>query len=52
MIDDYICALVGGSLRAGDDADDAGWFAGPELAHLDLVPGLVEALTDWDALPD
>jgi len=52
VIDDYVCAVVGGTLQAGTDADEAGWFARSALAGLDLVPGLVEALSAWDALPD
>ena len=51
VIDDYVCSVAGGTLRAGDDADAAGWYARTDLAGLDLVPGLVEALTGWDALP-
>src|SRR4051812_36294610 len=50
VIDDYACALVGGVLRAGDDAADAGWFAADELATLALVPGLLEALRGWGVL--
>ena len=45
------CRLAGGTLRAGDDAADAGWFAPAGLAGLELAPGLVEALRGWDALP-
>lgn len=52
VIDDYVCSVVGGRLRAGDDAEDAAWFGRADLPGLDLVPGLVEALTEWDALPD
>ena len=51
VIDDYVCAVAGGMLQAADDADDAGWFDRADLAGLALVPGLVEALTAWDALP-
>jgi ADP-ribose pyrophosphatase YjhB (NUDIX family) len=51
VIDDYACALVGGALRAGDDATDAGWFGAAELAALPLVPGLLGALSDWGLLP-
>jgi ADP-ribose pyrophosphatase YjhB (NUDIX family) len=50
VIDDFVCALVGGDLRAGDDAADAGWFAPSELTDLDLVPGLADALTGWGLL--
>jgi len=36
--------------RAGDDADDAGWFTEEELLRLDCVDGLVEALRSWAVL--
>jgi ADP-ribose pyrophosphatase YjhB (NUDIX family) len=51
VIDDFVCDLVGGQLQAGDDAAEAGWFAPDALSRLDLVPGLVEALTAWGVLP-
>lgn len=51
VIDDFVCRRVGGELRAGDDAADVRWCRRAELAGLPLVPGLVEALTEWDALP-
>jgi hypothetical protein len=38
-------------LVAGDDATDARWVTTAELAELAVVPGLVEALAEWDALP-
>ncbi len=41
-----------GEPRAGDDADDARWVSATELASLSTSPGLVEALAQWDALPD
>ena len=50
VIDDFACELVGGTLRAGDDATDARWFAVAELATLPLVPGLLEALSGWGVL--
>ena len=51
-IADYACAVVGGTLRAGDDALDARWCAAADLAALPLVDGLVETLATWGALPD
>lgn len=51
VIADLVCRVTGGTLAAGDDAADAGWFAAAELATLPVVPGLVEALTDWQVLP-
>lgn len=52
VIDDFVCRVVGGELSAGDDATDARWVSRSELAELPLVPGLVEALDEWDASPD
>ncbi|MGQ0632676.1 MAG: NUDIX hydrolase [Sporichthyaceae bacterium] len=48
---DYACAVVGGTLRAGDDASDARWVSRAELANLDTSPGLIEALESWGMLP-
>ena len=50
-IADYRCTVVGGLLRAGDDALDARFVDRAAMAALPLVHGLVEALTDWGALP-
>ncbi|MDQ4010331.1 MAG: NUDIX domain-containing protein [Actinomycetota bacterium] len=50
-IHDYICLATGGSLQAGDDADEARWCDAETLARLPIVDGLVEALTVWDCLP-
>lgn len=37
---------------AGDDAAAARWVSRGELGALPLVAGLVEALTEWQVLPD
>jgi 8-oxo-dGTP diphosphatase len=50
-IADYRCAVVGGTLRAGDDACDALWCDAAALADLPLVPLLIDTLRAWDALP-
>jgi 8-oxo-dGTP diphosphatase len=50
-IDDFVCAVVGGVLQAGDDADEARWVRRDELPALSLVPGLLDALTEWDLMP-
>ena len=50
-IEDFVCAVHGGDLRAGDDAAEARWVTRAELADLDLTPGLVGALTEWGLLP-
>ena len=51
LIDDFRCRVLTGALRAGDDADDARWVTRGDLATLPLVPGLLDALTDWGLLP-
>jgi 8-oxo-dGTP diphosphatase len=51
LIADYRCAVVGGTLRAGDDATDARWCDAATLASLPLVPLLYDTLREWDALP-
>ncbi|HET6259382.1 NUDIX domain-containing protein [Pseudonocardia sp.] len=50
-IADYRCTVIGGELRAGDDALDARWCDAAALAELPLVEHLVETLTEWDVLP-
>jgi 8-oxo-dGTP diphosphatase len=52
VIEDFLCRVVGGRLTAGDDASDAGWFTGAALGDLPTSPGLLEALGEWDVLPD
>ena len=49
-IRDYAATVTGGTLRAGDDAADARWVEGEELAALALTEGLAEVLTDWGVL--
>ncbi len=51
VIADYRCAVVGGTLCAGDDATEARWCDAAALADLPLVPQLYDTLRDWDALP-
>lgn len=54
VIRDFVCVPAVGadvdSVRAGDDADDARWFAPDEVRALDTSPGLVEALESWGVL--
>jgi 8-oxo-dGTP diphosphatase len=50
-IADFLCAVEGGELRAGDDAADARWVTGAELARLPLVADLGATLSAWDCLP-
>jgi 8-oxo-dGTP diphosphatase len=53
-INDYRCRLAPGSgptsARAGDDADDVGWFDEAALRSLPTTPGLVAALEEWGVL--
>lgn len=50
LIDDFVCAVRGGSLQAGDDAAEASWFSVDELGDIELVPGLLDALREWAVL--
>lgn len=47
VIDDYACRVIGGALRAGDDAADARFVTDSELADLPLAPLLWETLLEW-----
>jgi 8-oxo-dGTP diphosphatase len=38
-------------LTAGDDADEARWFTVPQLADLECVEGLLDALRSWSVIP-
>jgi len=49
-IGDYAATVVGGTLRAGDDAADARWVSDHELRRLAVTDGLLQALTDWGVL--
>lgn len=40
-IHDFLAEPVGGTLRAGDDAADAGWFSPDEMAELPLTTDLL-----------
>jgi 8-oxo-dGTP diphosphatase len=50
VIRDYLATVTGGTLAAGDDADDARWFSLRELDSLPLSTGLREALNEWGVL--
>ena len=50
-IRDYAATVTGGTLAAGDDADDIRWAGRDELAGLPLTGGLADALAAWDVLP-
>ena len=43
-VQDFAARVVGGALRAGDDASEVRWAADADLDQLDLTPGLREEL--------
>ena len=45
------CSLVGGTLRAGDDAAEVRWVDAAQFATLPLAPGVADALEAWGCLP-
>ena len=51
VIDDVVCRVVGGTLVAGDDADDARWVDAAAARALPLTSGLLPALDGWGAWP-
>jgi ADP-ribose pyrophosphatase YjhB (NUDIX family) len=50
-IADYRCTVLGGALRAGDDALEVRWCTAADLARLPLTEGLADTLGEWNALP-
>ena len=50
VIRDYLAAVTGGNLAAGDDADDARWVSPTDFGGLRLTSGLQEALYAWGVL--
>lgn len=51
VIDDFLCSVRGGRLRAGDDADDVRWVTAAEIRTLPLSADLLATLTSWAVLP-
>ncbi|UPK73024.1 NUDIX domain-containing protein [Nocardioidaceae bacterium SCSIO 66511] len=47
---DFAATVVGGSLQAGDDAADAGWFDFEQLAEMPLTVDLRETLEAYGAI--
>lgn len=50
-IADYHCTVIGGELRACDDALDARWCDAATFAELPLTELLMETLAEWGVLP-
>jgi ADP-ribose pyrophosphatase YjhB (NUDIX family) len=50
VVHDFSATVIGGALRAGDDADAVGWFAPDELEQLPLTSGLLDELRRMGAL--
>jgi len=50
VVDDYTATVVGGELRAGDDAADVRWCTFDEMAELPLTDGLIEWLRQMKVL--
>ena len=44
---DFRCTVVGGSLRAGDDAANVEWFTEEQVLELPTTPGLIDYLREW-----
>ena len=44
LVHDFAAVVVGGTLRAGDDATDARWCSFDEAELLPLTPGLLDEL--------
>jgi 8-oxo-dGTP diphosphatase len=49
-IRDYAATVTGGTLAAGDDADEARWVDGGSMSGLPLTDGLAETLARWGVL--
>ena len=52
VITDFVCEVLGGALRAGDDADEVRWVTRADLDTLPVVTGLVQFLAERGLLPD
>jgi 8-oxo-dGTP diphosphatase len=51
VIRDYQAEPVGGTLKAGDDADDARFVSRDEFENLPTATLLASTLAQWNALP-
>jgi 8-oxo-dGTP diphosphatase len=50
-IHDYAAEVVGGELKAGDDALEARWLSAAELTELEVAPLVLDALADFGVRP-
>ena len=50
-VHDFAATVVGGDLRAGDDASDARWCTPEDVTLLDLSAGLLDELRRMGAMP-
>jgi len=50
-VHDFAATVVGGELRAGDDADDVRWCTPEDLGLLELSAGLLDELRRVGAIP-
>jgi 8-oxo-dGTP diphosphatase len=44
ILHDYVCTVVGGDLKAGDDASRVAWVERANLKHLQLTEGTLEVI--------
>jgi 8-oxo-dGTP diphosphatase len=44
ILHDYLCKVVGGELKAGDDAGQVAWVSRPKLASLQVTEGTHEVI--------
>jgi 8-oxo-dGTP diphosphatase len=51
VIRDYRAEQIGGTLKAGDDADDARFVSRDEFENLPTATLLASTLAQWNALP-
>ena len=50
-VHDFAATVVGGELRAGDDADDVRWCTPEDVGLLELSAGLLDELRRMGAIP-
>ena len=50
-VHDFAATVLGGQLRAGDDASDVRWCTPDEVSALELSAGLLDELRRMGAMP-